>query len=98
MSTMTNVQSGDTITIKLMSGEEVVARLEEIKDDVLVVNKPRAIVNIPNKGIGLGPFVFTIPQDTTIEIYKKNVVCFGETEGTMARQYTEGTTGLTLPQ
>ena len=95
---MPNVQSGDTITIKLMSGEEVVARLEEDQEDKLLVNKPRAIVNIPNKGIGLGPFVFTIPQDAKIEIYKKNVVCYAETEDGMARQYTQGTTGLTLPK
>ena len=95
---MPNFKSGDIITIKLMSGEEVVARLEEDKEEVLAVAKPRAIVNIPNKGIGLGPFVFTIPQDAKIEIYKKNVVCYAETEDGMARQYTQGTTGLTLPK
>jgi len=95
---MPNLQSGDTITIKLMSGEEVVARLEEDQEDKLLVAKPRAIVNIPNKGIGLGPFVFTISQTASVEIFKKNVVCYAETEGGMARQYTEGTSGLTLPK
>ena len=95
---MPNLQEGDIITIKLMSGEEVVARLREDKEDVLLVAKPRAVVNIPNKGIGLGPFVFTIPQDAEVEIFKKNVVCYAETEGGMARQYQEGTSGLTLPK
>jgi len=95
---MAKPQQGDTITIKLMSGEEVVARLQEDQEELLVVSKPRAIVNIPQKGLGLGPFVFTIPQDATVEIYKKNVVCYAETEGGMARQYMEGTSGLTLPK
>ena len=95
---MPKPQQGDTITIKLMSGEEVVARLQEDQEELLVVSKPRAIVNIPQKGLGLGPFVFTIPQDATVEIYKKNVVCYAETEGGMARQYMEGTSGLTLPK
>jgi len=95
---MPKPQQGDTITIKLMSGEEVVARLQEDREELLVVSKPRAIVNIPQKGIGLGPFVFTIPLDATVEIYKKNVVCYAETEDGMARQYTEGTSGLTLPK
>jgi len=95
---MARPQAGDAITIKLMSGEEVIARLEEDQEEKLVVAKPRAIVNIPNKGIGLGPFVFTIPQNASIEIYKKNVVCYTETEDGMARQYTQGTTGLTLPK
>lgn len=95
---MTKIEAGDIITIKLMSGEEVVAKLIENREDTLVVSKPRAVVNLPQKGIGLGPFVFTIPQNDDVEIFKKNVVCFGETEGDMARQYTQGTTGLTLPR
>jgi hypothetical protein len=95
---MPSIQEGDIITIKLMSGEEVLARLVEIKEDTIKVSKPRAVVNIPNKGIGLGPFVFTVPQNTEIEIHKNNVVCYAETEDGMARQYQEGTSGLTLPK
>ena len=56
---MPSIEEGDIITIKLMSGEEVLARLVEIKEDTIKVSKPRAVVNIPNKGIGLGPFVFS---------------------------------------
>jgi len=46
-----------------MSGEEVLAKLIEITQDSIKISKPRAVVNIPNKGIGLGPFVFTVPQN-----------------------------------
>jgi hypothetical protein len=81
-----------------MSGEEVLAKLIEITQDSIKISKPRAVVNIPNKGIGLGPFVFTVPQNADVEIYKNNIVCFTETEDGMARQYREGTTGLTLPK
>jgi len=95
---MSSLQQGDIITIKLMSGEEVLAKLIEITQDSIKISKPRAVVNIPNKGIGLGPFVFTVPQNADVEIYKNNIVCFTETEDGMARQYREGTTGLTLPK
>jgi|TARA_R110000803_G_scaffold40700_2_gene87616 hypothetical protein len=95
---MPSLQQGDIITIKLMSGEEVLAKLIEITQDSIKISKPRAVVNIPNKGIGLGPFVFTVPQNADVEIYKNNIVCFTETEDGMARQYREGTTGLTLPK
>ena len=90
---MPSLQQGDIITIKLMSGEEVLAKLIEITQDSIKISKPRAVVNIPNKGIGLGPFVFTVPQNADVEIYKNNIVCFTETEDGMARQYREGTTG-----
>jgi len=82
----------------LMSGEEVVAKLEEDQSEVIKVAKPRAVVNIPQKGIGLGPFVFTVSQTAVIDIFKKNVVCYAETEDGMARQYRQGTSGLTLPK
>ncbi len=95
---MPSLQQGDIITIKLMSGEEVLAKLIEITQDSIKISKPRAVVNIPNKGIGLGPFVFTVPQNADVEIYKNNIVCFTETEDGMARQYREGTSGLTLPK
>lgn len=95
---MNNLQSGDTVTIKLMSGEEILGRYESETADYIEIGRPRAIVNIPNKGIGLGPFVFTIPAHSSVKIFKKNVVCYAETENGMARQYTEGTTGLTLPK
>jgi len=67
---MPSLQQGDIITIKLMSGEEVLAKLIEITQDSIKISKPRAVVNIPNKGIGLGPFVFTVPQNADVEIYK----------------------------
>jgi hypothetical protein len=95
---MPNIKQGDIITIKLMSGEEVVAKLEEDQSEVIKVAKPRAVVNIPQKGIGLGPFVFTVSQTAVIDIFKKNVVCYAETEDGMARQYRQGTSGLTIPK
>ena len=42
---MSSLQEGD-ITIKLMSGEEVLARLIEITDEAIKIAKPRAVVNI----------------------------------------------------
>ena len=57
-----------------MSGEEVLARLIEITDEAIKIAKPRAVVNIINKGIGLDPFVSQC-QKSDIEIYKRNVVC-----------------------
>jgi len=36
----TPYKNGDTISLKLSSGEEVVARLEEERDDTLKLSKP----------------------------------------------------------
>jgi hypothetical protein len=92
---MDQIKSNDTITIKLMSGEEVVTRLVEELDDVFVVSNPMAVVNLQS-GIGLGPYVFTAQPHSHIPIVKKNVVSWCLTENNMARKYAEGTTGLKL--
>jgi len=92
---MQTIKPNDTITIKLMSGEEVVGRLVEEKDDMFIVAKPMAIVNMPS-GIGLGPYIFTAQPHSSIPIVKQNVVSWCLTESGMARKYAEGTTGLKL--
>jgi hypothetical protein len=54
-----------------------------------------AIVNLPS-GVGLGPFMFTVPQHGEYKIVKNNVVTWAKTEVNMAKKYGEGTTGLKL--
>lgn len=92
---MTPIKPNDTITIKLMSGEEVVARLVEDREDIFVVSRPMAVVNLQS-GLGLGPYIFTAQPHSNIPIVKKNVVTYCLTESHMARKYAEGTTGLKL--
>jgi hypothetical protein len=92
---MQTLKPNDTITIKLMSGEEVVGRLVEENNDIFLVSKPMAIVNMPS-GLGLGPYIFTAQQHSVIPIVKQNVVSWCITESTMAKKYAEGTTGLKL--
>ena len=50
---------GDTVSIKLSSGEEMVCRLEEENDTHVVVKQPMMLVAGKN-GAGLAPFMFTV--------------------------------------
>ena len=70
-------------------------RLVEENNDMFLVSKPMAIVNMPS-GLGLGPYIFTAQQHSVIPIVKQNVVSWCITESTMAKKYAEGTTGLKL--
>ena len=92
---MPAINEGDTVSIKFTSGEEIIARF--VSDDGAVVNiqRPMALVNLAS-GIGLGPFMFTVPQHGEFKIVKNNVVTWAKTEVNMAKKYGEGTTGLKL--
>ena len=92
---MNDINANDTVSIKLMSGEEIVARFIEHDKDYITIQRPMAIVNLAS-GVGLGPFMFTVPQHGEYKIVKNNVVTWAKTEINMAKKYGEGTTGLKL--
>jgi hypothetical protein len=88
-------KEGDTITLKLTSGEEIIARLEEDKSEGLRLSKPMSLT-ATQEGIGLAPFVFTVAADTDLIINHNAVVCVAKTEEQMASQYIQNMTGLSV--
>ena len=86
---------GDTVSIKLTSGEEVVARLEKEDNDSLVLNKP-LMVTATQQGLGLAPFMFTIGPDAKVKIDSNKVVCIVKTLESMSKQYITSTSGIAV--
>ena len=85
----------DIITIKLTSGEELIAKFEEEDDGSLTVGKPFALV--PNQqGLGMVPWIMSTNPDTKVSINKNTVVCFLKTDDGIGKQYLQQTTGLTM--
>ena len=89
------LSAGDTITIKTTAGEEIVARLVELKANSYVVSKPLAVM-ATQQGIGLGPLAFTVNPETKIEINTHAVLFVAKTDSEMAKQYVSSTSGLQL--
>lgn len=84
---------GDTVSIKLTSGEEVVARYKEDKNSAMVLSKP-LMVTATQQGLGLAPFMFTIGTEATVSISNDKVVCVVKTQDDMSKQYIQSTTGI----
>jgi hypothetical protein len=89
------LSTGDTVTIKTTAGEEIVARLVEVKANSYVVSKPLAVMATP-QGIGLGPLAFTVNPETKLEINTHAVLFIAKTDSEMSKQYISSTTGLQL--
>jgi hypothetical protein len=89
------LSSGDTITIKTTAGEEIVARLVELKTNSYIVSKPLAVMATP-QGIGLGPLAFTINPETKLEINTHAILFVAKTDSEMAKQYISSTSGIKL--
>jgi hypothetical protein len=86
-------KKGDTVSIKLTSGEEIVTRLDEIKEDSYLIHKPLTLMQGP-KGLVLGQFMMTADPLANLGLPVKNVMCITKTETGMAKKYIEATTGI----
>ena len=89
----TPYKNGDTVSLKLSSGEELVARLEEETKEHVSLHKPMVLV-ANQQGLGLAPFMFSVSADSKFNINTSVVVCIAKTETALAKQYTTQTTGI----
>ena len=84
---MLEIKPDQTISMKLNTGEEVIGRVLEITDKEFIITE---------KGIGLGPFMFSTPQHQEFRIHRNSIMAYSPTEVEMAKKYTEANTGLKL--
>lgn len=85
----------DVVTLKLNSGEELVARFDSESDTQYKITKPMVIAMGPN-GPGLMPYLFTVSPDKVIAITKTAVIMISPSDKTFADQYLRHTTGLQM--
>ena len=86
-------KKGDTVSIKLVSGEEVVARIEAINDTSFKLHKPLTLMQGP-KGVVLGSFMMTADPLKDITLPKTSVMVIAEYEKETSKKYIEVTTGI----
>ena len=86
---------GDIVSIKLTSGEEMVATLESENDTELVLRKPFMLV-AGDKGAGLAPFMFTVDADAKFTVRLNTIICIVKTAKDASDTYLQSTTGLTV--
>jgi hypothetical protein len=91
-----NYKKGDIISIKLVTGEELVARFEEETDTDITVNKPMSL-QVGPQGVGISQFMLTMDMDSKVTISKQNCLVIVPTRKEMSDQYIQGTTGLAMP-
>ncbi len=91
----TQYKATDAITIKTISGEEMICRFVEEDKDTITVVKPMALV-MAQQGPGLGPYTFTVGTDTKITLNKRGILFVAKSDPEMGKQYIESTTGIVV--
>ena len=91
----TPYKAGDTVSLKLSSGEEIVARLDEETATKFVLKKPMVLI-MQQQGMGLAPFMFSVNPDAKFNILATTVSCIAKTEDEIAKQYTTTTSNIQM--
>lgn len=86
---------GDVVSVKLLGGEEIIARFEGENDKELIVSKPMSVVP-GHQGLGMMPWMFLAITDRDIKIRQTAIVAIADPKKDAADQYLQGTTGIAL--
>lgn len=89
------VTEGEVITLKLTSGEEIVAKLVEDGAVYYKLSKPM-VIGMGQQGPGLMPYLFTVSPDADVRLQKSTVTVAEATDATFAKQFLESTSGIKL--
>ena len=89
------VSAGEVITLKLTSGEELVARLDSETDTHYKLTKPM-VIGMGQQGPGLMPYLFTVSPDKTIPLLKSTVTVAVTSDKVFADQYIQNTTSIKM--
>ena len=87
-------KSGDIISAKLISGEEIVSKLGEETETTYEFQRPVSL-SIGPQGAALTPYIITASADNLIIVVDKNkVIAVAEAQKEVCAEYTKATTGL----
>jgi hypothetical protein len=89
------VSVGEVITLKLTSGEELVAKLAEETSIYYKLSKPM-VIGMGQQGPGLMPYLFTVSPEKEVKLLKNTVTVAEATDEVFAKQFLESTSGIKL--
>ena len=86
--------NGDIVSLKIVNGDELIARFEEETSDTIKITKPLAIT-MSQQGLGMIPWIF-LGDDETVTVQKSHVFVMVNSKKDAATQYRQSTTSIAL--
>ena len=86
-------QEGDIVSFKLVTGDEIVARIVDAGPIGFEVSKPCTVMPSP-QGMGLIQSLFTADADVGVVLQKEHVVMHAPSIDQMQKHYIKTTTGI----
>ena len=90
------IESEQVYTFKLVTGEELIARVEESNDDHLVLTQPISVVISP-QGLQMVPSLLSAKQTANVRLNRNSYSMVSEPREDVADSYRQATTGISVP-
>ena len=90
------MQTNRVYTLKLNSGEELIAKVVSETNTTLTIENPVSVAPGP-QGMGLVPSMFTADPSLLVTINTNCVAMYAETDDSVRMKYIEATTGIKVP-
>ena len=94
---ISNLEAKEIYTFKLVTGEEIVAELLEIKDDYYIVSKPTTIMPNPQGQMQMVPSAYTMELDNPVRINTSAIAMLIDSNESVKASYKKATTGIEVP-
>ena len=79
-------KQGNHVTLKLVSGEEVIAKFKTLTSDYISINKALVLMQGP-QGLAFGTFFSTAEQTEPINIYKNKITSIANINDKIRAEY-----------
>ena len=90
------LQNNQVYTLKLNSGEELIAKVVQSGDDWIHLEEPVSIAPT-QQGMQMIPSVFTAEPKGIFRLNTNSVAIYAETDDSIKMKYLEATTGIKVP-
>ena len=91
------IKDGDLVTLKLTSGEEVIAKFTGKADTYFSIEKALVLMNGP-QGLAFGTFFSTVKQDVPFDIASDKIVSIAHINDKIAEEYNRVFSKIEVPK
>lgn len=92
-----SIKPNDIVSIKIISGDEILAKVIEITDKGIKISKPLQLVIMNQGQVGMLPFMIGTDDDNKMFLSNDKIILMGKARADAAGQYIENTTGIKVP-
>jgi hypothetical protein len=85
--------AGDIVTIKLLSGDEVMGKFVEDAMGSITLDRP-VMLAMTQKGPAMAPVLLTVNPDSKLTFNTQTVMVMAESDSEIGKQYVFQTTGI----